>query len=121
MQNSKISTQDTLAVLYLYSIISKEDNDMDKVNEVTDMYLVAALFAYGAEYIGVSREDKKNQRFMFRDPLGVERIFSKKHGVVEELDEPSFDEFKQAFDTVTLMYPPQYVEALRRVKGIIHT
>lgn len=89
--------------------------------EVTDMYFVAALIAYGADYVGVDRADKRNQKFMFKEPISVSRIFTKRSDDVSELDFPEFDEIKHAFDTVSLMYPPNYVEALRRVKGIIHT
>ena len=89
--------------------------------EVTDMYFVAALIAYGADYSGVDRVDKRNQKFMFKEPINVTRIYTKKDVGVSELDYPEFEEIKHAFDTVSLLYPPNYVEALRRVKGIIHT
>ena len=89
--------------------------------EVTDMYLCASLFAYGAEYQGVDREDKRNQKFLFAEPLGIDKIYTLRHDFVMTVENPSFDDFKRAFDTSILLYPPQYVEALRRVKGIIHT
>lgn len=89
--------------------------------EVTDMHLVAALFAYEANYVGVDRADKRNQRFLFDEELGVSVIFTKRHGVIEEIEYPTYEQIKLAYDTVSLMYPPTYVEALRRVKGIIHT
>lgn len=91
------------------------------MHEVTDMYFVATLIAYGADYLGVDRADKRNQRFTFGDPLGVEKIFVRKKDDVSVVSQPSFDDIKNAFDTVSLLYPPNYVEALRRVKGIIHT
>jgi len=93
-------------------------------NEVTDMYFVAALIAYGADYIGVDRADKRNQKFMFKEPIRVNKIFvldSEDVMGASAVYEPSYYEIKHAFDTVTLLYPPNYVEALRRVKGIIHT
>jgi len=89
--------------------------------EVTDMYFVASLIAYGANYVGVDRADKRNQKFIFKDPLEVSRIYTLKSGEIVELDDPEFDDIKHAFDTVSLMCPPNYIEALRRVKGIIHT
>lgn len=90
-------------------------------HKITDMYLVAALFAYGAEYIGVDRVDKRNQVFLFREPLGIDLIHVYKRGIVDDIANPTFEELKSAYDTVSLLYPPNYVEALRRVKGIIHT
>lgn len=89
--------------------------------EVTDMYFVATLIAYGADYIGVDRTDKRSQKFTFGEPINVEKIFIKKKDAVVSLVQPSFDDIRNAFDTVSLLYPPNYVEALRRVKGIIHT
>lgn len=93
--------------------------------EVTDMYLVAALIAYGADYVGVDRADRKSQKFLFRKPIGINRVYTLKgkHGVfdVDVIDDPSFDEVKLAYDTTSLLFPPNYSEILRRVKGIIHT
>ena len=90
--------------------------------EVTDMYLVAALMAYGADYVGVDRHDKRSQKFLFKNPLsGIDKIFTIKHRVISEIENPDFDLFKNAYDTTVLLYPKNYPEVLRRVKGIIHT
>lgn len=89
--------------------------------EVTDMYLVAVLIACGADYVGVDRIDKKNQRFAFSEPLGVKNIYTLRQGEVKTIENPAFKDIKLAYDTVVLLYPPNYVDALRRVKGIIHT
>jgi len=90
--------------------------------EVTDMYFVATLIAYGADYVGVDRADKRSQKFLFQNPLsGVAKIYTYKHGVLSEVENPDFDTLKNAYDTVTLLFPAGYAEAIRRVKGIIHT
>jgi len=90
--------------------------------EVTDMYLVAALIAYGADYVGVDRADRRNQKFLFSNPLnGIPKIHTYKHGVLNEIELPDFEAFKNAYDTTSLLYPTNYAEVLRRVKGIIHT
>lgn len=90
--------------------------------EVTDMYLVAALMAYGADYVGVDREDKRSQRFLFKNPLsGIPKIHTYKHGVLDEIESPSFEDFTNAYNTTCLLFPPNFSEVLRRVKGIIHT
>ena len=91
------------------------------MNNVTDMYFVAALIAYGADYAGVDRADKRNQIFAFKEPTRIPQIYIKDQEEVITISEPSFDEVKHAFDTLKLLYPPNYVEALRKVKGIIHT
>lgn len=90
-------------------------------HEVTDMYLVAALMAYGANYTGVDRANRTNQKFYFEEPLEVEAVFTYKRGAIGEVKNPTFEQFKSCYDTVTLFYPPNYSEVLRRVKGIIHS
>lgn len=93
------------------------------MHEVTDMYFVAALISYGADYIGVDRADKRNQKFNFNEPIDIDTIyiFDRKLKSVEAMLDPTFDEIKKAFDTLTLLYPANYPETIRRVKGIIHT
>lgn len=88
--------------------------------EVNDMYFAAVLFAYNAAYAGVDRADRRNQKFLFEKNVDVKKIFIEKHGIVDEIDNPTFEMIQSAYDTVTLLYPTNYVEALRRVKGIIH-
>ena len=89
--------------------------------QATDLYFVAALIAYGANYHGVDRSNKRNQLFIFDDPFDVKEIFIKKDNEVDRLSDPTFDEIKHAFDTVILMFPPNYTEAVRRIKGIINS
>jgi len=90
--------------------------------QATDLYFVAALIAYGANYHGVDRSVKRNQLFIFDDPLGVSKIFIKKaDGGVTVIENPTFEEIKHAFDTVVLMFTPNYTEAVRRIKGIINS
>ena len=88
--------------------------------QVNDMYFAAVLVAYGAAYAGVDREDKRNQKFLFEPNIDVKKIFIEKHGIVDEIDNPTFEMIQSAYDTVMLLYPTNYVEALRRIKGIIH-
>ena len=88
--------------------------------KVNDMYFAAVLFAYGGDYAGVDRADKRNQLFLFESNININKIYIEKRGVVDEIDNPTFEMIQSAYDTVTLLYPTNYVEALRRVKGIIH-
>lgn len=88
---------------------------------VTDIYLVAALFAYGADYVGVDREDKRNQKFMFKTQLGIPKIHITKHGVLSSIEMPDYSAVRLAYDAQQLMYPPNFPESIRRAKGIIHS
>jgi hypothetical protein len=69
----------------------------------------------------VDRADKRNQKFLFDQNLGIQMIYTQKHGVISEVEFPTYEQIKLAYDTLSLMYPPNYVEALRRVKKIIFT
>jgi len=90
-------------------------------NESTNIYLVAALFSYGADYVGVDRSDKQSQKFLFKEPLGIKEIYVIKVGLVASVQNPTFDEIKLAYESLNLMYPPEFEKALKRVKGIIYT
>jgi hypothetical protein len=89
--------------------------------EVTDMYFVATLIAYEADYVGVDRGNKKTQKFFFNNPIGVKEIYIFDHGRIERVVDPTFEQIKIAYDTIKLLLPPRFFDAIRKVKGIIHT
>lgn len=91
------------------------------MHEITDMYFVATLISYGADYIGVDRADKRNQKFLFNEPIGIDKIHIFDHGTVKEIASPTFEQVRDSYDTLKLLYPPSYADAVRKVKGIIHT
>ncbi len=90
-------------------------------HETTDIYLVAALFSLKAKYAGVDRADRKSQKFLFHDPIGVKSIIISKDDFVEQVQNPTYEQIKLAYETSTLWFPPDYNDTLRKAKRILYT
>jgi hypothetical protein len=103
-----------------YDRIVKRSMNMDDIY-TENMYLAAALISYGADYKGVDRQDRLNQAFKFGKELGVPKIYLLQNGQISELPSPNFDQFDIAFTSLSLMFPPSFVDAVKRVKAIIHS
>jgi len=88
--------------------------------ETTDMYLAAALLAYGGNYQGTDKSDIKRQKFLFDDDIGVEKVFIMLDNQVAAQYDPTFEEIENLSDSFKLVYPPNYPQALKRIKTIIH-
>jgi hypothetical protein len=87
--------------------------------EIDNIYLVAALMAYGADYVGVDRADKRMQRFHF-GKLEIEKIFVLEKDNVVIVDSPTYEFIKEAYENSMLFLPPTYIRMLKRVKGILY-
>lgn len=86
-------------------------------NDVNDMYLAAALIAYGGKLLKIDRSDSNRQRFIFaQDNFVVWHVANgevvKKHATLEEVIVMHLGK--------TLCYPPTYPSTLREVKSVIH-
>lgn len=88
--------------------------------ETTDMYLAAALLSYDANYLGTNKEDMNRQKFQFGDDIEVPKIFIVRNGVPETIADPTFEEFRNYFDSFKLLYLPDYPQSLKKLKTIIH-
>lgn len=88
------------------------------MDAISDMYLAAALLAYGAELEGIDRSDPKRQKFRFSGE--IKQVFTLSDNVVLRIESPSFDDVRTRFVGRTLVYPPSYVDAIRRIKAAIH-
>ena len=89
---------------------------MDSTN---DMYLAATLLAYGAELVNIDRSDPRRQRFQFGGE--IKQIFiASTAKVVVRIENPSFDDVKTKYAGRTLLFPPSYVDSVRRIKAVIH-
>jgi hypothetical protein len=90
--------------------------------ETSDMYLGAALLAYGADYRGVDKKDKQRQKFLFSNDLKISFIYvyNATENEVELHAEPKFSDVCNFFDSFRLLYPPNYPQALKKLKTIIH-
>ena len=89
---------------------------MDSTN---DMYLAATLLAYGAELVKIDRSDPRRQKFQFGG--NIDQIFVLSTAkVVIRIENPSFSDVKTKFAGRTLLFPPSYVDSVRRIKAVIH-
>lgn len=80
--------------------------------------------AYKFHYDGVNKKDQGHQKFRFTNTLdGTIYIINPdpKGPKVLEIPEASIKDVEQFFHSGSLMYPPEYPDALKRVKYIIHS
>jgi len=91
---------------------------MDKI-QIVDMYFAAALLAYEAKLIEIDRENEKRQKFIFGD--NVSKIYVLEDDVVTKMENLAIKDVETFFIAKTLMLPPSYPDAIRRIKSAIHT
>ena len=85
--------------------------------EFTDMYLVAALLAYGFQYSRVDRTNRNRQKFCF--PTNKKYpIHLLSDGIVGS-QMLNVEEVEDQYTIRTLLYPPNYPDTLRSVKYAI--
>jgi hypothetical protein len=90
-----------------------------KEKQIGDMYLAAALLAYGAEISCVDRSNPKRLKFSF---IGdVEEIYIYKSVVPTRIASPTLDDIELNYANKTLMFPPDYPDSIRRIKSVIHS
>lgn len=86
---------------------------------IGDMYLAAALLAFGGSLIKIDRDDPKRQKFYF-DSDGITTIFVVSGNAVLRVVSPTIEDIENYFISQKLIYPPNYPDALRRIKAAIH-
>jgi hypothetical protein len=87
---------------------------------ISDMYMAATLLAYGADLLEVDRSNPSRQRFKFGGE--VEQVFVIEPGtkVPLRVENPTFDAVLTYYTSQKLIFPPSFVDALRRMKALIH-
>ena len=93
---------------------------MEEEKSIVDMYLAAALLAYGSDIVRVDRADKKRQRFVFREKE-VQKILVNDGSGYSEVNSPTIGEIEMYFLSRKLAYPPSYPDAIRSIKSVIHS
>lgn len=91
---------------------------MNEEKLISDMYLAAAILAYDGELAGIDRSNPTRQQFKFVGYVKV--IYVLEQNNVAKLINPSLEEIETKFIAQTLMFPPNYPDALRRIKSAIH-
>jgi len=90
-----------------------------KTKPINDMYLVAALLAYGAELESIDKDNPKRQMFHFRDePIQVWKLLN--DNMVTKMEFVDLEQVALLFRTKRLMFPPNYHNYIKDVKSMIH-
>ena len=87
--------------------------------KTSEMYLAAALLAYGAELENVEKSDPNHKKFCFGGDIKQIFVLDSANVVLRIVD-PSFDDIKTKFVAQTLLFPPTYVDSIRRIKAVIY-
>jgi hypothetical protein len=90
----------------------------NEIKPISDMYLAAALLAYGAEIVGIDRSDPKRQQFEFVGCINVIYVLDQNN--VVKMVNPSIEDIEIKFYSKSLVFPPNYPNALRDIKSAIH-
>jgi len=86
---------------------------------IGDMYLAAAFLSYDIPLVRIERIQPRRQKFIFAGCPS--RIFVVDEGVVIAIEHPTLEEIETRFVAQTLMFPPLYPDAIRRIKSSIHS
>ncbi|PNX52369.1 MAG: hypothetical protein BV458_09940 [Thermoplasmata archaeon M9B2D] len=89
------------------------------MDSISDMYMAAMLLSYGADLLEVDRSDRRRQKFKFGGQ--IPQIFVRSsEKVVLRIENPSFDDIMTYFVGEKLLFPPSFVDSVRRIKALIH-
>ncbi len=92
---------------------------MTETKPICDMYLAAALVAYGSDFDEIDKTDKNRYKFMFSE--SVDYIWVLDQNNVAKIINPSLNEVEAKFYSSRLIFPVNYPDALRRIKSAIHS
>lgn len=88
-------------------------------NEISDMYLAAAFLSYNVELISIDRSNRQRQKFCFSDKIAY--IWVLDGGIAVKFENPTVEDVKTKYTARTLLFPPSYPDAVRRIKSDIHS
>lgn len=91
---------------------------MNEEKSISDMYLAAALLAYGCKLVDIDRSDPRRQQFVFSG--FAQAIYVLDQNNVAKLINPSLDEIETKFIAGVLVFPPSYPHTLKDLKSAIH-
>jgi hypothetical protein len=87
---------------------------------IGDMYLAAAFLSYNIPLTSVDRTVPRRQKFIFTKTQSL-TIFTLHSGVILSIQDASLEDIETNFVSDTLMFPPSYPDAVRRIKSAIHS
>ena len=87
---------------------------------IGDMYLAAAFLAYNIPLISIDRSVPRKQKFTFCKNSKL-TIFTLHGNVPITIQDASLDDIETNFASDTLLFPPKFVDAVRKIKSLIHS
>lgn len=82
------------------------------------MYLAATMLAYGATLEDIDRSDQRRQKFRFSGD--VEEIWVQAGHSILRIETPDFETLEKHFIGTTLVYPPRFIDCIKKIKSAIH-
>ena len=90
-----------------------------EMKRIGDMYIAATYMAYGAELFEIDRTNPRKQIFCFCGK--IEEIYIMLSKTPVRIVEPTFDDVETKYIAQTIMYPPEFPNAIRRIKTAIYS
>ena len=88
------------------------------MTEISDMDLAATLLAYGAELKDIDRSNPRRLQFKFAE--SIEEIWVQAGHSILRIEAPDFDTIEKHFIGSTLVFPPQFIDCIKKIKSAIH-
>ena len=82
------------------------------------MYLAATLLAYGATLENIDRTNPNRQIFTFSGD--IEEIWVLSGHSILRIENPTFDTIETKFLGNKLVFPPTFIDCVRKIKSAIH-
>lgn len=86
--------------------------------KISDMYLATTLLAYGAILDNIDRTNPSRQVFTFSGEIAEIWVLSG-HSILR-IEKPNFETIETKFLGGSLVFPPAFIDCLRKIKSAIH-
>ncbi len=83
-----------------------------------DMYLAALLMSYGNELVSIDRSNPKRQKFVFLYDT-MKNVFVLDGQEVSVVSDMGYDEFVVEYVSRRVLFPPTYLDNLRRIRSLL--
>jgi hypothetical protein len=87
---------------------------------INELYLAATLLAYGATLEDIDHTDPRRKRFTFSMEGEVKEIWVLSGNSILRVENPDFEMINTKFAAGTLVFPPNFVDSIRKIKSVIY-
>ena len=88
--------------------------------KISDMYLAAALLSYGSNFIGVDRNEKQRQKFIFTGVV-PNVVIAEEDVNLKNLKDVPIEAFEVHYIAGRVWLPPSYPASVKQIKSAIHS